>query len=176
MKLGVKVVRLNKELPLPKHATEGSAGVDLYANIKKPIVMYAGDTVVIPTGIKVEIPPSYEMQVRPRSGLAVKNNITVLNTPGTIDSDFRGEVGVVLYYAPTRKGLIETIKNYLVERTLLHRIFKSEEPTVIINPADRIAQAVFTKYEQVHFYPVKELTDTERGEGKFGSTGVVNNG
>jgi dUTP pyrophosphatase len=170
MKLGVKVKRLNAELPLPQHATAGSAGVDLYANITEAIVINEGDTVVIPTGIAVEIPPSYEMQIRPRSGLAVKNNITVLNSPGTIDSDFRGEVGVVLYYAPTKKGLISLIKE------LVFKGFKGTNTAVIINPADRIAQAVFTKYEQVNWYPVAELTETVRGEGSYGHTGVKVNG
>lgn len=174
MKLGVKVVQLNKDLPLPAYATAGSAGVDLYANITEPIVINEGETVVIPTGLKVEIPPNYEMQVRPRSGLAVKQNITVLNTPGTIDSDYRGEVGVVLYYAPTKKGILGLIADALASIGF-GGLFKSVNTAVVISPRDRIAQAVFAKYEQVHWYPVNELSGTQRGEGKFGSTGVKGN-
>lgn len=172
MKLSVKVKRINKELPLPKHATAGSAGVDLHANITEPIVINEGDTVLIPTGIAVEIPPNYEMQIRPRSGLAVNNNITVLNSPATIDSDFRGEVGVILYYAPTKRGLIGLIGDVLKSFGLLPAKLGTPNTAIVINPADRIAQAVFAKYEQVHFLAVSELSTTERGEGKYGHTGV----
>ena len=180
MKLCVRVKRLNKDLPLPVQATAGSAGVDLYASIDEAIVIHEGDTVVIPTGIAVEIPPNFEMQVRPRSGLAVKQNITVLNTPGTIDSDYRGEVGVVLYYAPTRKGLIDLIVEKAFDIGLLPLAVRNklapQNRAVVISPKDRIAQAVFAQYEQVHFMEVQELSQTQRGEGKFGHTGVKQNG
>lgn len=168
MNILVKVKKLSDKVLLPKHATAGSAGVDLYANIEEPIILYPGDTVVIPTGIAVELPPYYEMQVRPRSGLAVNNNITVLNTPGTIDSDYRGEVGVVIYYAISRKSLYRTILDFVRGYVSKPR---GEEDAFAIMPNTKIAQAVFTRYAGVDWVLVDELSETERGDGKFGSTG-----
>ncbi|AGW37836.1 dUTP diphosphatase [Chlamydia pecorum] len=133
---------------LPEYTTEGAAGADLKANIEEPIALLPGQRVLIPTGLRVEIPLGYELQVRPRSGLALKHGITVLNTPGTIDSDYRGEIGVIL--------------------------INLGESTFIIEPKMRIAQAVFTSVVQARFVSINQeesLTATARGEKGFGHTG-----
>lgn len=129
----------------PKYATSESAGADLRANIDTEITLEPLQRVLIPTGIKMSLPNGYEGQVRPRSGLAYKHGITVLNAPGTIDEDYRGDVGVIL-------------------------VNLSSEPYTI-KPNERIAQLVVAKYEQVHFQDSDFLTETSRGEGGFGSTG-----
>ncbi len=131
---------------LPKYETMASAGVDLRANIDAPIVLKPLERCLVKTGLFMAIPVGYEGQVRPRSGLALKSGITVLNSPGTIDADYRGEVGVIL-------------------------INLSNEPFTI-QDGERIAQLVVNKCEQAEFCLVNELTVTERGEGGFGSTGV----
>ena len=140
----VKVV--NKNLyGLPKYQTEGSAGFDLMANLKEPLTINPNTPTLVPTGLFVEIPVGYELQVRPRSGLALKKGLSVLNTPGTVDSDYRGEVGVILI-------------NVL-------------DVPVVIEPGDRIAQGVINKIEQVTFTEVEELSETDRGAGGFGHSG-----
>lgn len=131
---------------LPKYETMASAGVDLRANIDAPIVLKPLERCLVKTGLFMAIPVGYEGQVRPRSGLALKSGITVLNSPGTIDADYRGEVGVIL-------------------------INLSNEPFTI-QDGERIAQLVVSKCEQAEFCVVDELTTTERGVGGFGSTGV----
>lgn len=141
----VKVINRSKH-DLPKYETEASAGLDLRANIPKPYSLQPLERTLVQTGIFLEISVGYEAQVRPRSGLALKKGITVLNTPGTIDADYRGEVGVIL-------------------------VNLSNQPFVI-NDGERIAQLVFSKVEQAEFLEVKELSSTERGDGAFGSTGV----
>ena len=133
---------------IPKYATEGSAGMDIQAAIDKPIIVKPGERVLIPTGFKVEIPINYEIQVRPRSGLAIKHGISVLNSPGTIDSDYRGEIGVIL--------INHGNKNYQ------------------INPFDRIAQIVVTQIIKVKIIKNNNLSYTQRGSGGFGSTGESN--
>jgi len=130
---------------LPAYATLGSSGMDIRAFISEPLVLQPSERVLVPTGLFVEIPLGYEIQIRPRSGLAIKQGITCLNTPGTIDADYRGEIKVIL-------------------------INLSTEPQTI-NPADRIAQMVVQKVEQVQWVPVNELSDSDRGSGGFGSTG-----
>lgn len=138
---------INKsKYPLPQYETENSAGVDLHANIEEPVLLEPLQRHIIPTGICVSIPNGYEGQVRPRSGLAAKKGITVLNAPGTIDADYRGEIGVILV------NLSDT--------------------TFRINPGERIAQLVFAKCERAEFVEVEELDETARGEGGFGSTGL----
>lgn len=142
----MKVKIINKSNnPLPEYSTIMSAGMDLRAFIEHPIVLRSLNRILIPTGLYIEIPEGYEAQVRPRSGLAIKNGITVLNSPGTIDADYRGEIGVIL-------------------------INLSNEP-FFINSGDRIAQLVFHKYEKVEFVEVEHLDETERGEGGFGHSG-----
>ena len=131
--------------PLPEYKTNGSVGMDLQAYLNDSVILHPGCRMLVPTGIKIGLPEGYEAQVRPRSGLALKNGITCLNTPGTIDSDYRGEIGVIL-------------------------INHSAHPFTI-NPGDRIAQLVINKVEIADFVEVKELSDTERGEGGFGHTG-----
>ena len=132
--------------PLPQYATPLSAGLDLRANLDAPVTLQPLERRLIPTGLFLALPAGYEAQVRPRSGLALKKGITVLNTPGTIDADYRGEVGVIL-------------------------VNLSQEP-FIVEDGERIAQMVVARHEQVEWEPVEVLPDTERGAGGFGSTGV----
>lgn len=135
----------NSKHELPKYATKLSAGMDLRANIEEPIVLQPGERRLIPTGIHIGLPQGYEAQVRPRSGLALKHGITCLNSPGTIDADYTGDVGVIL-------------------------INHGQEPFTI-NDGDRIAQMVIAKYKQVTWVEVEVLQVTERGDGGFGHTG-----
>lgn len=132
--------------PLPKYATAQSAGMDLRANIEEPITLAPLERKLIPTGLFMALPASYEAQVRPRSGLAIKKGITVLNTPGTVDADYRGEVCVIL-------------------------INLSNEPFVV-EDGERIAQMVIAKHEQPELIEVETLDETERGAGGFGHSGV----
>ncbi|MDX8336338.1 dUTP diphosphatase [Candidatus Cetobacterium colombiensis] len=143
-KVIVKLV-LENGVELPKYMTEGAAGMDVKANISEAVVLKTLERKLIPTGIKMEIPYGYEVQVRPRSGLALKHGITLVNTPGTIDSDYRGEVGVVLIN------------------------LSNEEFTV--NPGERIGQLVLQKVYKMEFEKVEELSTTIRAEGGFGHTG-----
>lgn len=140
----VKVINRSAN-ELPAYETIGAAGLDLRASLTEPVIVEPQRRAMIPTGLYVEIPVGFEMQVRPRSGLAAKRGITVLNAPGTIDSDYRGEICVILYNS-------------------------SAEPFVIEN-SERIAQAVVARYERVEWSSVTELSDTSRGAGGFGSTG-----
>ena len=140
----VKIINASK-YPLPEYKTVGSAGVDLYANTEGPINLRELERKLVPTGIFIQLPEGYEAQIRPRSGLAVKNGLTVLNTPGTIDSDYTGEIKVCL-------------------------INLSKDPYVV-NPGERIAQMVISKYEKAEWKVVDSLDKTERGAGGFGSTG-----
>ena len=143
----IKIKIVNKgNQPLPEYATPQSAGVDLRANIDEPVELKPLSRAIIPTGLHIALPEGYEAQIRPRSGLAIKKGITCLNTPGTIDADYRGEIGVIL-------------------------INLSAE-TFIVNPGERIAQMIINKFEQAEFELVEELDETERGEGGFGHTGV----
>jgi len=142
----LKVKMLREGVTLPKYQTDHSAGLDLCACIDKDIILMPGERVLVPTGISIELPDGYEAQVRPRSGLAINHGVTVLNSPGTIDPDYRGEVKVIL-------------------------INLGKEPFVIKNGM-RIAQMVISKFERVEVEVVEELSQTRRGEGGFGSTGV----
>lgn len=141
----IKVINTS-EHSLPAYETIASAGVDLRANNSEPIILKPLERVLVKTGLFIEIPIGYEAQVRPRSGLALKKGITVLNSPGTIDADYRGEIGVILI-------------------NLSHENF-------IIEFGERIAQLVFSKIEQAEWLQVEILSDTDRGAGGFGSTGV----
>ncbi len=132
--------------PLPRYATVQSAGMDLRANLDEPITLQPMERRLIPTGLYMALPPGYEAQVRPRSGLALKKGITVLNSPGTIDADYRGEIGVLL-------------------------INLSQEPFVV-NDGERIAQMIIARHEQGDFIEVEVLDETERGAGGYGHTGV----
>jgi len=145
MYMKIEVVNRGHQ-PLPAYATAQSAGMDLRANISEPIVLKPLERRLIPTGLHIALPQGYEAQVRPRSGLALKHGITVLNTPGTIDADYRGEIGVVL--------------------TNL-----SSEPFTV-NDGERIAQMVIAKHETATFVEVETLDETERGQGGYGHTGV----
>ena len=143
----MKVNIINKgHQPLPQYATEQSAGMDLRANLDEPVTLKPLERKLIPTGLHIALPIGFEAQVRPRSGLALKKGITVLNTPGTIDADYRGEIGVVL-------------------------INLSQED-FIVNDGERIAQMVIARHEKADFIEVEVLDETERGEGGYGHTGV----
>ncbi len=142
----MKVDIINRSgMPLPEYATPLSAGMDLRAAMTESVTLGPLERALIPTGLYVALPEGYEMQIRPRSGLAAKHGVTVLNTPGTIDADYRGEIKVIL-------------------------VNLSNEPFVI-NPGERIAQAVVAAHARVEWSQVEELSATERGEGGFGSTG-----
>ena len=141
--MNIKVINKSRH-PLPKYQTELSAGMDLYANIDESLTLKPLERKLIPTGLFLELPAGFEAQVRPRSGLAVKNGITVLNAPGTIDADYRGEIGVIL-------------------------INLSSE-NFIISDGDRIAQMVIARHETITWQETAELIETSRGEGGFGST------
>lgn len=142
--MNVKIINKSKN-PLPAYATPLSAGMDLRANLEEPVTLNPMERRLIPTGLFIELPQGYEAQIRPRSGLALKKGITVLNTPGTIDADYRGEIGVIL-------------------------INLSGEPFVI-ESGERICQMVIARHETAEFIEVNELSSTERGAGGFGHTG-----
>lgn len=142
--VSIKIIN-HSENPIPDYATQGASGLDLRANLKDPVTLVPLQRILIPTGIFVEIPKGYEIQVRPRSGLAIKNGITCVNSPGTVDSDYRGELKVILIN------------------------LSNENHT--INHGDRIAQMVVAKVERAILEIVESLGETERGEGGFGHTG-----
>jgi dUTP pyrophosphatase len=141
----IKVVNKGHQ-QLPAYATPQSAGMDLRANLDAPITLHPMERRLIPTGLHIALPEGYEAQVRPRSGLALKHGLTVLNTPGTIDADYRGEIGVVL--------------------------INLSDCDFVVNDGERIAQLVVARYDQVQWQPVSVLDATERGEGGYGHTGV----
>jgi len=145
--MSVKVAVINDgKHQLPQYSTPQSAGLDLRASLDQPVVLQPGERSLIPTGIKLALPPGMEAQVRPRSGLAYKHGVTVLNAPGTIDADYRGDIGVIL----VNHGNV----------------------AFTVEDGSRIAQIVLAKYEQVEWKEVLELTGTDRGDGGFGSTGI----
>ena len=139
------IKKVDRNVVLPEYKTHGSSGMDLVANIEQIVKIFPGETKIIPTGISIAIPQKYEIQIRPRSGLAAKNGISVLNTPGTIDSDYRGEIKVILINLG--KNVFEIKKN------------------------DRIAQMVVTPIIKAKLEEVENLPNTDRGKGGFGSTG-----
>jgi dUTP pyrophosphatase len=140
----IKIINKSKH-PLPSYATPLSAGMDLRANLEESVVLKPMERKIIPTGLYIALPEGYEAQIRPRSGLAIKHGITLVNTPGTIDADYRGEIGIIMI-------------------NLSDKDFE-------IKDGERIAQMVINKYEKIDWTPVNKLDDTERGEGGFGSTG-----
>lgn len=143
----IKVKIINESgFDLPAYETFSSAGMDVRAAIKEPITINPMQRLLVPTGLRVQLPHGYEMQLRPRSGLALKHGISLVNTPGTVDADYRGEIGVIL-------------------------INLSDQPFVI-NPGERICQMVVTNYTHVLWEPVDRIDETERGDGGFGHTGL----
>lgn len=142
----VKIEKVAEDVIIPEYKTDGAAGMDLYAYIQEPIVLKPLERALVSTGIKIELPKGYEAQVRPRSGMALKNGLSVLNSPGTIDSDYRGVVGVIA--------------------------INLSNQSYVIQPNERIAQMVIAKHEQPEIEVVMELSETERGEGGFGHTGI----
>jgi dUTP pyrophosphatase len=145
MSIPVKIIN-RSGMPLPEYATDAAAGMDVRACLSEPVTLEPLQRALIPTGLRMALPKGYECQVRPRSGLALKHGITVLNSPGTIDADYRGEVGIIL-------------------------VNLSQQPFVI-NPGERIAQLVVAQHSRVEWLPVETLDETERGDGGFGHTGV----
>lgn len=143
--LKVKIIN-ESGFDLPAYETPSAAGMDVRAAIKEPIVLQSLERALIPTGLRVQLPQGYEMQIRPRSGLALRNGISLVNTPGTVDADYRGEIKVIL-------------------------INLSKEPFVI-NPGERICQMVISTYTKVEWEPVEEIDRTKRGDGAFGHTGT----
>ena len=141
----VLIKRLNPDVELPAYKTNGASGMDLMAYIDDPIKITPNSSYLVPTGLSIAFSEGYEVQIRPRSGLAAKNNITVLNTPGTIDSDYRGEIKIIL--------------------------FNHGKENFIINNKDRVAQMILTPVIKMEFEEVDNLPNTLRGEGGFGSTG-----
>ncbi len=141
----VKIINQSQN-PTPKYETSGSAGMDLRADLKSSLTLFPLDRFLVPTGLFIELPDGYEAQIRPRSGMAVKRGITLMNAPGTIDSDYRGEIKCCL-------------------------VNVSNEPQTI-EPGDRIAQMVIAKYTQIEWEIATQLAETERGAGGFGSTGL----
>ena len=142
--MNIKIVNKSNH-PLPTYSTLLSAGMDLRAYLDKPVVLAANERTIIPTGLYISLPQGYEAQIRPRSGLAIKNGITVLNAPGTIDADYRGEIGVI--------------------------IINLSQEVFVINNGDRIAQMVVAKHETVEWDLCQSLDETTRGAGGFGHTG-----
>ncbi len=143
----MKIKVVNKSaFELPQYKTIGSAGLDLCANIADAITLKSLERTIVPTGLYIELPMGFEAQIRPRSGLSIKKGLTLVNTPGTIDSDYRGEIGVIMI------NLSPDLQT--------------------IQPGERIAQMVIAKYEQITWEPVEILGETDRGAGGFGSTGV----
>ena len=141
----VLIKKLNPAVEVPKYKTTGASGMDLMAFIKQPIKLAPKSSCLVPTGLSVAFSKEYEIQIRPRSGLAVKNNISVLNTPGTIDSDYRGEIKIIL--------------------------FNHGSSEFVINNKDRVAQMILTPVQKMELEEVENLPDTSRGKGGFGSTG-----
>ncbi len=142
--MNIKIINTSTN-PLPHYATSGASGMDIRANINTTITLQPLERTLIPTGLFVEIPEGYEAQIRPRSGLAIKQGITCLNTPGTIDADYRGEIKII--------------------------IINLSNQAVSIQHGDRIAQMIFAKVEQVQLIPVQTINETLRGDGGFGHTG-----
>lgn len=140
----IRIVNQSKH-PLPGYQTENSAGVDLRANLSDPLCIRPMQRILVPTGLFIELPEGYEAQIRPRSGLALKHGVTVLNSPGTIDADYRGEIGIIL--------------------------INLSDTDFIINDGERICQMIISKYEKVSFELVEKLNETQRGGGGFGHTG-----
>ncbi|MFT6959190.1 MAG: dUTP pyrophosphatase [Polaribacter sp.] len=143
--MNVQIINKSKHAT-PNYETEGAAGMDLRANIEEPITLKPLERAIVKTGLFIALPIGFEAQVRPRSGLAAKKGITVLNAPGTVDADYRGEIGVILVNLSNTE--------------------------FVIKDGERIAQLIIAKHERVHWREVKTLSETERGAGGFGSTGV----
>ncbi|MBN3032933.1 MAG: dUTP diphosphatase [Candidatus Saganbacteria bacterium] len=145
LKVQVKVLPHGEGMPLPKYMSGHAAGMDLYAAVKADFTIPSGEWKLVPTGLSMAIPEGYEAQVRPRSGLALKQGVSVLNTPGTVDADYRGEVGVIL--------------------------MNHSKTGLVVKRGDRIAQMIINKIERIEFEEVEELPESGRGSGGFGHTG-----
>jgi len=145
IKVAIKKIRPGADTPFPCYMTSHSAGMDLYADLAEDIALLPGSRVLVPTGISIALPDGYEAQIRPRSGLALKHGITLVNSPGTIDSDYRGEIGVIM--------------------------INHGREAFIVKPGERVAQMIVARFARVEWQEVTELETTHRGEGGFGHTG-----
>jgi dUTP pyrophosphatase len=171
MKVNVKIKRLNEHATIPQYAREGDAGFDLVAS--DDVIIEPGETKLVPTGLAFEMPPHYEMQLRPRSGISLKTKLRIANAPATIDSGYRGEVGVIVDNIAEKEGWKSYHMKHIDGRIEMYSSAPEfEEGTYIIRKGDRIAQAVIAPIEQAHFQVVDALSETQRGEGGFGSSGV----
>jgi len=146
IKVQIKRLPNNQDLPLPKYMSDLAAGMDLYAAVENDLIIPSNEWKLVPTGIAISLPEGYEAQVRPRSGLALKQGVSILNTPGTVDADYRGEVGIIL--------------------------MNHSKGDIVIKRGDRIAQMIINEIVRIEFEEVTELTETKRGAGGFGHTGV----
>lgn len=146
LKVQIKKLSHGEDIPLPRYMSDHAAGMDLYAAVDASLVIPPGEWKLVPTGLAIALPDGYEAQVRPRSGLALKQGVSVLNTPGTVDADYRGEVGVIL--------------------------MNHSKMDLVIKRGDRIAQMIINKIERIEFEEVEALPETDRGAGGFGHTGV----
>lgn len=146
LKLQIKKLPHGQDLPLPRYMSELAAGMDLYAAVNSELIIPPGEWKLVPTGLAIALPGGYEAQVRPRSGLALKQGVSILNTPGTVDADYRGEVGVIL--------------------------MNHSKQDLVIKRGDRIAQMIINKIERLELEEVSDLSSTDRGAGGFGHTGV----
>tara|TARA_Y100000034_G_scaffold136784_1_gene215742 strand:- start:1310 stop:1768 length:459 start_codon:yes stop_codon:yes gene_type:complete len=152
MKVNIQYLEHYQGEPL-RYESSGASGFDIRAAIEEPYELYPSRSVLIPAGFKIAIPNGFELQIRPRSGLALKHRVSVLNSPGTIDSDYRGEVKILLHMRHSNVAV-------------------ADNKAFMINPGDRIAQGIIAPVYQAVFYAIDDLSDTTRGEGGFGSTGV----
>lgn len=163
-KINVKIRKLHPDAVTPAYATELAAGFDLVA--VEDVIIAPGETALVPTGIAVEIPPDFEMQIRPRSGVSYRTKLRVANSPGTIDADFRGEVKIIV------DNISKPHRKFFLRHPTHWNISANREGTYIIRKGERIAQGVISPKVSVSFISVDSLDYSERGEGAFGSTGV----
>jgi dUTP pyrophosphatase len=169
MKVNVKIKRLHPDAVIPQYAHEFDAGFDLVA--AEDVIIEPGETKLVRTGLAISLPPNYELQVRPRSGISLRTKLRVANAPGTVDAGYRGEIGVIVdnIAQSSAYGICHYER---VDGTLDERRYEGYAATYLIRKGDRIAQAVIKPVEQAHFVEVDELDETERGVGGFGSSGV----
>lgn len=164
MRLSINIRKLHDDARIPTYATAGAAGFDLVA--VEDVIIEPGETALVRTGLAFEIPPGFEMQIRPRSGISLRTKLRIANAPGTIDSDFRGEVGVIV------DNISKPHPRFFLRHPPHWNISASREGTYIVRKGDRIAQAVIAPVIRTNFEVADELTETERGDGGFGHSGV----
>jgi dUTP pyrophosphatase len=170
MKVNVKIKRLHPDAVIPRYAHEFDAGFDLVA--VEDVLIEPGETKLVRTGLAMSLPPNYELQIRPRSGISLRTKLRVANAPGTVDAGFRGEIGVIVDNIAQKGKRVSYVGNLDYKISYLPNGEKRPFNTMIIRKGDRIAQGVIKPVEYAHFVEVDELDETERGTGGFGSSGV----